>query len=1061
MNPSSKVFLLVFTTACTLAAAVFGQTAGKDNLGKEFYVAFGPNQGQFNETKFSLYLTGPIAASGYVEVPALRFRRTFSTTPGQITTIDLPASDDPGSPTVEIRAVQTRVEGMAVHVVSDTEIAVYGMSHKRFSSDAFMAMPVDVLGTEYRAMCYPSSAFDDTPGEFWVIAVQDSTNMTITPTATTSTGSPAGQPIKVLLNRGDVYLVTGIMGIIGNDLTGSLIESELPIAVFSGHERTEIPNGARNRDPEDPSEFLQTSRDHLVEQLPPVSAWGDSALVIPFATADNPDLVRIVSAEDSNTVTINGTTTVTLNAGKFYEINVLQGPASISATNPILVGQYMHTSEFGLDNGFQVDPRNPAYGDPALALVYPVEQFAKSYTFISVVNNRAFTGNFVNVVVEQAGITSMQLDGQSIAASQFRPITGSDYFYAQVQLQQGTHNITGNKPFGITVYALGPVDSYAYTGGTLLKTITPFKTVDIVIDFGDRALDDTLGGFWDTTVYLQNISSDPLTIEGFMRRTGDYTKFWVVDSNQRVMQPGEKGSMTIRFEPREADRRMHTIIQAKTEHLRAYVVDVYGRGVLARPNTFADSSAALPIDTLDFGIHGENSPPADTIAYIVNRGSADLLIDSITMSGPDARDFAFLGASISSVPSNMPFLVPKASAQAAGMSLRFIPSLPRANRVAYLDYSSPTMQRRRLVLIARVDTIELASVAPASFDSILICESDDGIITITNPNTFTVRLEGLNITGRDAADFALLTQLPLDIPAGGSVNVRVRFAPNTPGLKIASVTATFDIPAGAKRSFQLQAVAKQLGAAFRAPREIGILGNDEVLFPIYAISDLARYKSRSYTLEITYDPTYLEDIEAVLDNTIMPYMYYVMEGDYPGWRRYTFTTWDGSYLSGGGPNDTLPLVYIRFKALLSGAGLLNVYQEVDVNYKITFAESPLPEQCIASASPPGRIIIDSSCAAVRVVKQVGIPQEMFIDYPSPNPVTEGQVSLYLYLPQDSRVQLDVINMLGEPVATILDEARTAGRYKVFYNVSHLAVGQYFIRYEAMGKTRIRKLGVVR
>lgn len=1069
--PFKQVFLGVVALVVLAATTSYGQ-AVKDNLGKEFYVAFAANQGAgsdfFNDdtTVFALYLTGPVAATGYVEVPAINFRETFTTTPGQITTIYLPDGDGAATTTVEVFTSEAVSAGMGVHIVADTEIAVYGMSHKRFSSDAFMAMPIDVLGTEYRAISYPTSALqnfgpNDTPGEFWIVAAHDSTNITITPAARTANGRTG--PFGILLNRGDVYLVQGDRNDMNNDLTGSLIESELPIAVFSGHERTEIPKNARNRDPGNPSQMQSTSRDHLIEQLPPVSAWGDSALVIPFATSDNPDLIRIISAEDSNEITINGSQKVRLDAGKFYQITALSGPTSISATNPILVGQYMHTSEFGLSNQGVLDPDNPAYGDPALTLVYPVEQFAKSYTFISMVNARAFLANFVNIVVKATGVASMKLDGAPIPASQFKPIAGSTWVYAQIALNQGTHNLTGDSTFGITVYAMGGVDSYAYTGGTLLKTITPFKTADIIIDFGDRPLEEgTLAGEWDTTVFLQNISSDPLTIEGFMRRTGDVTKFWVSDSNQRNMAPGQIDSMTIHFKPLEADRRMHTVIQAKTEHLRAYVVDVYGRGVLARPNTYAEPTSTIPIDTIDFGIHGENSPPYDTLAYIINRGSADMQVDSITITGPNAKDFAFLGAvDEGGTNAPLPFLVPKASGGSTQLDLRFTPSLPRGARLAFLDYSSPTNQRRRVVLIARVDSIELATITPVTFDSILICESDDGTITITNPNTFTVRLLNLDIGGPNAGDFSILNQIPIDIPSNQTVTIRLRFSPGTPGIKTATVTATFDIPTNGKRSFVVQAIAKQLEAAFWSPREIAILGNQEVLFPIYARTDLARYKSRRYTIDITYDPTYLEDVEAWFENTIHPFTYYEMYGFNPGSRQYVCRIFDNSELSGGGPDELKPLAYIKFKGLVPTEDISNIYSSIDINYRVTFADSPLPTHCVASDPTPGRITIDSACGPAHLEKQSGIPREVFIDYPSPNPVPGGDVMLDLYIPQNSIAHVEIINMLGTRVATVLHEEKEAGRYKLRYNTAHLPQGEYFVRFEAAGKVKTRRLGIVR
>ena len=99
-----------------------------------------------------------------------------------------------------------------------------------------------------------------------------------------------------------------------------------------------------------------------------------------------------------------------------------------------------------------------AYGDPAMALVFPVEQFTNSYTIVSV-QKSAFTGNFVNIVVEASGVPSMRIDGAQIPASEFKPIAGTTYVCAQVAVSQGTHNLTGDKPFGFTVYGFGGVES--------------------------------------------------------------------------------------------------------------------------------------------------------------------------------------------------------------------------------------------------------------------------------------------------------------------------------------------------------------------------------------------------------------------------------------------------------------------------------------------------------------------------------------------------------------------------------------------------------------------------
>ena len=65
-------------------------------------------------------------------------------------------------------------------------------------------------------------------------------------------------------------------------------------------------------------------------------------------------------------------------------------------------------------------------------------------------------------------------------------------------------------------------------------------------------------------------------------------------------------------------------------------------------------------------------------------------------------------------------------------------------------------------------------------------------------------------------------------------------------------------------------------------------------------------------------------------------------------------------------------------------------------------------------------------------------------------------------PRDTRVTLEVFNIKGEQVATILrDEARTAGSHTVNFDGSELTPGQYFLKYSAGEQSFTHKMLVVR
>ncbi|NBO69639.1 hypothetical protein EBV26_04025 [bacterium] len=563
-----RYFLVLFCLSSFTSAL---SQVGGTSKGKEFWLTFIPNihrgvgalpgsQDDQERRSDSLYIfvaaevptTGKIT---YRDIYNRQYVRNFTiSNPSQIYSfsvmwdgfelVGVNSGSEllPDGGQTEKRAVQS------FKVETDNDVMVYALNQAWTTSDAFLVLPRPALERDYYVMSYPSDNIVDdrtgrlsigsTPSQFAVVAVENNTRITFTPTAPMLF---AGRnPNPVVLNAGDVYLVQALPSTtINHDLTGTGISSDKPIAVFAGHQRARIPQDGG---------FDLTSRDCIVEQMVPTTNYGKSAFLTPYPLPQDAspvgwDVYRVLAAIDSTPIFVDSVRVTTLNAGQYFTGRLTKA-AEVYSDKPFMVAQYKKTSSTG-NTGL-------ANSDPFMMMIPPYEQFLPSYRFISAqavqLNSnservKVYNFQYVNVVAPVTVIDKVVLDGANVSQSQFSRIGGSRFFYATIPVTDGVHNISAPEPIGIYVYGYGPANSYGYIGG-MSFTLFDYRPPHVIskqacYKLAGTVFDSSASDSHIQSIIAENPENVNVTIDAF---TGlpDSVAF-----NAELIDPFNDGSFTL------------------------------------------------------------------------------------------------------------------------------------------------------------------------------------------------------------------------------------------------------------------------------------------------------------------------------------------------------------------------------------------------------------------------------------------------------------------------------------------------------------------------------------
>ena len=327
---------------------------------------------------------------------------TGTTTASSPVTVNLPTSLYTAS-----FSYANRNKGVYVYTIGAGSISVLAINYNSGSVGDYLAYPCqDFDGGPYEYFAISTGTLASTSkSAFLLVGCEDNTTITITPTQSVSiptdaqstssslTSVSSGSNHQITLNKMQTLVVEKT----GADLTGSKIVSNKPLTVVSGHECGNVPS-------------TQTYCEHLTEQVPPTSTWGQSFLLVPFGGRNVGQYFKIVASQSStnvsrtcNSVTLTQTLSSAGSSFTFFTSSTTY--CYVASDKPVMVSQLGKGG--GGDN----------IGDPIISILPSLDQYTNRYVFFSL-NTSDFNIHQISVSVlpEYYQPSSIRLDGQPITA---------------------------------------------------------------------------------------------------------------------------------------------------------------------------------------------------------------------------------------------------------------------------------------------------------------------------------------------------------------------------------------------------------------------------------------------------------------------------------------------------------------------------------------------------------------------------------------------------------------------------------------------------------------------
>ena len=439
------------------------------------------------------------------------FPHTATISYGQVYILDLP--DGMGLTFEGTTAAIERSKTIRVRTEENKLITVHGYNDNIRTSDGFIAISCDAMRQEVfnryeyfilAADKFPSPSDPPKNSLFLVIPCDDDTTIRVEPSRELSLIHLNDlNPTNFVVQQGEqttLHANSGQSMMFGNsgDLSGSIVRGNKPLIVISGHQCGEIP-------------YNNTACDHMVEQIPPGTAYGQTFFLTPLGGRVSGDLFRVGTLTDNTQITVTCVTSavdtptrlplehnghidrggyVTFMTPGNYDNRLDYRPSycCLDSDQPVIVAQY--STGYSMDRslvGKQEFSFSEA-GDPFMSLIPPVHQFMNNHTVTSVEGSPGpFPYRYINLAIATDFFQNTILDRDRIKINGEVAVPYDGYipFYcsngricgygAEVEVPKGTLNIYHKQPeVGLfaSYYAYQQQNSNAFPLGFELQPLS-------------------------------------------------------------------------------------------------------------------------------------------------------------------------------------------------------------------------------------------------------------------------------------------------------------------------------------------------------------------------------------------------------------------------------------------------------------------------------------------------------------------------------------------------------------------------------------------------------------